>query len=174
MVQELVHMSTELNLEVIGICGDASRDEHKARALVLKANPHLLIADCWAHQIQLILGDYISANADIADTIDQAVMVVKWFLSHLYALGIFNEEQKEIPGSKPLSLIIPVITRWTAHYCSVIRLLKVKKPMTVAVVKHEDEFIDSVGKKKSARENASKVMDFVKDASFWKKLEQFV
>jgi hypothetical protein len=40
-----------LGYTVIGIAGDASGDERKARALKQRAEPHLLMADCWAHQV---------------------------------------------------------------------------------------------------------------------------
>ena len=50
MDKELEHL-TSLGLTPIGVAGDAGSDERKARLLVLKKYPHLLIADCWAHQV---------------------------------------------------------------------------------------------------------------------------
>ncbi len=50
MKEELEHLK-QLGTHPIGVVGDASGDERKARQLILKDNPSLLVADCWAHQV---------------------------------------------------------------------------------------------------------------------------
>lgn len=117
------------------------------------------------------MGDYISANPEIAEAIELAVNVIKWFLHHSYALGIFNKEQ-EATYSFVLALIVPVITRWTAHFCAVCHLLKVQTAMKVTVMKHRDELVESVGNKKDTKEKAQRVLDIVQQNSFWDNLEQ--
>jgi hypothetical protein len=41
---------------------------------------------CWAHQMNLIVGDFLSLNADFCRIIALALDVVKWFNSHGQAL----------------------------------------------------------------------------------------
>ena len=50
MDKELEHL-IGMGMTPIGVAGDAGSDERRARLLVLKKHPHLLIADCWAHQV---------------------------------------------------------------------------------------------------------------------------
>ena len=167
MDQELRHLES-MGLTPIGVVGDAGSDERKARLLILKKYPHLLIADCWAHQvlhvlvsggalngdlillqIALILGDYYKTNALVATRMDTVVKVIKWFNNHSYALGLLNTEQKQT-YNKTLALIVPVVTCWTAQYCALSRLLETWKAIQVTVIKHEDDLMSSIGKKKKA------------------------
>jgi hypothetical protein len=53
MEDEWTYLETELELEPIGACGDASGDERKMRSELLKVKPHALLADCWSHQVRL-------------------------------------------------------------------------------------------------------------------------
>ncbi|TFY79124.1 hypothetical protein EWM64_g4889, partial [Hericium alpestre] len=172
MVTEYEYLTTQIGLKCIGIAGDAAGDERKARLDMLREHPNLLIADCWAHQICLILGDYVRANPKIAEVIDSAVEVVKWFNNHSYALGIFQKEQRETYGGKEWCLIMPVITRWTAYFASFDRLLKLRKALQVTAIKHEQELISALGTSAPARKKlkARRVLARIKDDSWWKKL----
>lgn len=117
-----------------------------------------------------MVGDYLKANKESSAAVDRAVTVIKWFTHHSYALGIFNQEQLT-SSTSVLAFIIPIITRWTAHYCAVARLLLLEKSVQVTVIKHEESLIDSVGKKKETREKAQQVMETVKSRDFWTNLK---
>src|SRR5436190_17255764 len=107
-------------------------------------------------QVALMLRDYVKCNPKVADLIESAMKIIKWFNNHSYALGLFNAEQQSMNGglSDALALIVPVITRWTAHFCALARLLAVNKPMKLTVTRHEDELIESVGTQKKMQKKA--------------------
>ena len=96
-------------------------------------------------------------------------MVIRWFIHHSFALGILNKEQLSL-SSTALTLFLPVITRWTAHYCSISRLLQLQKPIQVTVIKHEDQLVESVGSKRESQEKARRIVEVVKDGDFGGKL----
>ena len=52
LIKEELENLQKLDAHPIGVVGDASSDERKARTLILKDDPSLLIADCWAHQVR--------------------------------------------------------------------------------------------------------------------------
>src|SRR5579859_4706982 len=93
-----------------------------------------------------MLGDYYKKNPKIAALLDEAIEVIKWFNNHSFALGLFNKEQlatyREI-----WALILPVITRWTSHFCSLSRILQVNKAMKITVTRNREELMDLVDKK---------------------------
>ncbi|KAF5366821.1 hypothetical protein D9758_006539 [Tetrapyrgos nigripes] len=60
---------------------------------------------------------------------DQALEVIKWFLSHSIALGLLNNEQSRINSAVVLILILPVLTCWTSHYLSMDHLLLLELPL---------------------------------------------
>jgi hypothetical protein len=45
---------------------------------------------------------------------DECSEVAKWFNNHSFALGKFDEEQKDIYKGKVRALVTPGVTRWTA------------------------------------------------------------
>ena len=163
-------MTNTLKLKVIAWVSDASGETRAARIMMMNEHPHLIILDCWAHQIQLVLGDYIKANNSVAATIKDANSVVKWFCNHSWALGQFNAEQRA-SNNGTLAFIKAVITRWTAHYCSVSRLLELQPILRSLVIKKEAELIKSVGTVASLRESAKIIMRKIKDQTLWDNLE---
>ncbi len=71
--------------------------------------PWLVVLVCWAHQINLIVGDYLSLRIDFLTCLPKAFLVIKWMNNHSHALGIFRREQLQT-YNKILALILPVIT----------------------------------------------------------------
>ncbi|KAG2353244.1 hypothetical protein BDR07DRAFT_1210931, partial [Suillus spraguei] len=119
-------------------------------------------------KINLILGDYYKANDDITVAIDQANEIIKWFNNHSFALGLLNGEQMSM--FQILALILPVVTRWTSHFCLLSRLLEISKALKVTAMKHEDKLLVVAGKGRRAKDKAHKILDRVSDDTFWKTL----
>jgi hypothetical protein len=92
--------------------------------------------------------------------------VIKWFNSHSRALGILQKQQQEA-FNKVFALILPVITRWTCHYLSFTRLVKVSKPIRTIVLNRRDELKECAGPKREAKDAAEKVLKIVEDSRFW-------
>lgn len=124
-------------------------------------------------QISLILGDFVKINPKIKVLVDEVVEVVKWFINHSYALGVFNEEQ-QLMNKKVLALVIPIVTRWTAYFLSMDRLLDVWKPLQITSIRHDADLISSVGNKPKAKKKAQTVLARVRDDSWWKQLVRYV
>lgn len=68
---------------------------------------------------------------------------------------------------KFLALILPVITRWTAHFLSLRRLLTVEKALKVAWLKHSETMIASAGSKSDDKVKAIAVHEIIDDPQFW-------
>jgi hypothetical protein len=152
---------------IIAVCTDDGGDARKMRRLLLAEMPWLIIILCWAHQINLIVGDYLGLRADFLTCVPRALQVIKWMNSHTRALGIFRREQLQT-YHKFLSLILPVITRWTAHYLSLRRLLEVEVPMKASWLKYGEEMIACAGPKADVQEKAREIQVIVEDPQFWK------
>ncbi|KAG2361854.1 hypothetical protein BDR07DRAFT_1286111, partial [Suillus spraguei] len=115
------------------------------------------------------LGDYYKANDDITVAVDQANEIIKWFNNHSFSLGLLNGEQMSM-FHKILVLILPVVTHWTSHFCSLSQLLEISKALKVTAMKHEDKLLVVAGKGRRAKDKAGKILDCVSDDTFWKTL----
>lgn len=58
MPEVLEILRKEWGVEPIVFTTDASGESRKARRLLLQLMPYLIVPDCYAHQINLIVGDY--------------------------------------------------------------------------------------------------------------------
>lgn len=153
---------------IIAVCTDDGGDARKMRWLLLALMPWLIIVVCWAHQINLIVGDYLGLRTDFLTCVPKALLVIKWTNNHSRALGIFRREQVQtFASSKVLSLILPVITRWTAHFLSLRRLLEVEISMKASWLKYGQEMINCAGPKADVREKAREIQSIVEDPQFW-------
>jgi hypothetical protein len=152
--------------KVIAACSDDGGDARKMRRLLRLLMPWLVVILCWAHQINLIVGDYLSLKLPFQDCVAKALVVIKWMNNHSRALGLFRQEQV-YTYHKLLALILPVITRWTAHFLSLRRLLMVEKALKAAWLKHSETMIASAGSKSDDRAKAIAVHEIINNPQFW-------
>ncbi|EGO04877.1 hypothetical protein SERLA73DRAFT_149218 [Serpula lacrymans var. lacrymans S7.3] len=59
-IQEILKVSWHVIL--IAFTSDASGDSHKARKILCQDRPEIIVLDCYAHQINLIVGDYFACK----------------------------------------------------------------------------------------------------------------
>ncbi|KIL54278.1 hypothetical protein M378DRAFT_1059173 [Amanita muscaria Koide BX008] len=166
VVEDIKWSEETYGLTVIAACSDDGGDARKMRRLLLALMPWLIIVLCWAHQINLIVGDYLSLKLPFQDCVPKALIVIKWMNNHSRALGLFRQEQL-CTYQKFFALILPVLTRWTAHYLSLRRLLSVEKTLRAAWLKHSDTMIASAGSKGKDKAKAIAVQGIIDDSCFW-------
>lgn len=156
-------------IAVVGVCSDDGGDAKKMRRLVREKMHWLIVVLCWAHQINLIVGDYLGLQSEIVQCIFGAQEIVQWMNNHSRALGIFRREQLQT-YAVILALIRPVITRWTAHYLSLRRLLKLRIPLETSWIKYGNEMIQSAGPKQEAKRKAESIRDLIGSKVFWSRV----
>lgn len=173
VISDIEYAQVFFGLLIIAWCADDGGDARKMRRLLQDLMPWLIVLLCWAHQINLIVGDLLKLKLPCMKSVSQAVEVVKWFNSHSYALGILAVEQESM-STVILALILPVITRWTAHYCSLRRLLELERPIKASWTKWEKELVECVGKEKNALTKVKEIQEIVEDPSFWRDSRKYV
>jgi hypothetical protein len=89
MTQDIQYCQDVFRVEVVGFCCDDGGDCRKFRRLLHVVMTWLMIILCWAHQINLIVGDFLSLKTGFLSCIPDALEVIKWFNSHSRALGLF-------------------------------------------------------------------------------------
>ena len=76
---------------VIAVCSDDGGDARKMRRLLRTQMPWLIITLCWAHQINLIVGDYLTLKLQFQACVSKALVVIKWMNNHSRALGLLTK-----------------------------------------------------------------------------------
>ncbi|KAH7913714.1 ribonuclease H-like domain-containing protein [Hygrophoropsis aurantiaca] len=163
---DIEYAESHFGVSIIAWCTDAGSDALKMRKELTKAMPWIITIDCWAHQLNLVVGDYFKVKLSFLETAEKAIMVIKWFNNHSRAHGIFHDEQM-ITYHKFIALILPVITRWTCHFLSFRRLLRVSVALRACCIKKRDDLEVCGGDKRSEKIKAREVISIVASVEFW-------
>lgn len=172
---DIRHMEETHRVKVIGWITDDGPDGKKARRLLLENMWYLIVLWCWAHQINLVVGDMFRGVAWVRETLHDAVEIITWFNNHGVALDLFWKEQM-LSGerSTPLALIRPVLTRWTSHYLAASRLSILEEDMRSCVYRNAARIEQSVGTEAEALSRVRGVLDKVRDGQFWTNLRRYM
>ncbi len=172
---DMRRMEETYHVKVIGWITDDGPDGKKARRLLLENMWHLIVLFCWAHQINLVVGDMLRGVPWIKETLHDALEIVTWFNNHGVALDLFWKEQM-LSGDRlvPLALLRPVLTRWTSHFIASDRLLLLEADMRSCVYRHAARIEQSVGTEADAIARVRAVLDKVRDSQFWANLRRYV
>ncbi|KAJ7713409.1 hypothetical protein DFH07DRAFT_725718, partial [Mycena maculata] len=152
---------------------DDGPDGKKARRLVSRWKPSIAVWECWAHQSSLMTGNYLAIKAPWMQDAKHAIEVIKWFNNHGKAFDLLRAQQKSIM-IVILHLILPVVTRWTAHYCSLQRLKKLERSIRACVMTHEETLRLCAGRKPEQIAAAEVIIETCKRNEFWKNITRIV
>ena len=83
---------------------------------------------------------------------------------------MLREAQKAQEGSV-LALILPALTRWTSHYLSATRLLKLEHTIRILVLTSRESLINAVGDKADAIQKAEAIVGILMQSLFWEDLK---
>ena len=164
---DIQHIKDEYEVTIIAWCTDDGPDGKKMRRLLKLLFLWIIVIVCWAHQINLVVGDFLRLKLPFLKSVSQSLEVVKWFNNHGAALALLQTEQKLTYEGKTFALLLPAITHWTAHFLSVSRTLKVKNALKTCCVRHEEKLLVCAGRDAESHAKAESVLEIVKDDQFW-------
>ncbi|KAF5319230.1 hypothetical protein D9619_008286 [Psilocybe cf. subviscida] len=164
--------------EVTSVTSDASGESAKAHRLLKEKYPELVLPDCAAHQINLIVGDYFKTTVWLFEWTGKANDLITWLRSKTAILGLIREALSQ-QGKRPLSVIRPVPTRWTAFYLAYDRLIKLRSVLVWIIENDADKpvaerQIIQPAHERSAREKAARMIDIINHHEFWVSLTRVV
>ncbi|KAJ6603954.1 ribonuclease H-like domain-containing protein [Mycena sp. CBHHK59/15] len=168
---------------VIYFTTDADGGAKKGRLLLGKIRPWLILPSCWAHQFQLILGDYFKVNDIAAGIAEEATALIAWINNHGKVRKLFDASQRVISMDRNagkviiLAYLVANLTRWTTHFVAFMRLFILREALQLTVLQNRTAVIAAeVGAATSTegarlKEDAEKMCALIQDASFWNGLE---
>ncbi len=119
-------------VKVTSCVTDAAANCRKGRRLISERRPDIQGFDCAAHQLQLLVGDYLKlVPPEFKAAIKDAALVITWFLQHSVPLARLRAATEQILG-RPLALVQAVATRWNSMLASIKRLQEVSEIVPVS------------------------------------------
>jgi len=163
-------MEEKYKITVGGWCADEGPDTKKGKRLMSEAFCWMIIIVCWAHQMNLVVGDLLRVKHELIEVIKTVLEIITWFNGHSVPLAWLQDEQ-QLTYNKSWIIFLPVITRWLAHYHTCARLLKIERAMCACWARKADKIIMKAGNTEK-QESARAVLEPIGDVEFWKKLRR--
>ncbi|KAJ6560920.1 hypothetical protein B0H10DRAFT_2240287 [Mycena sp. CBHHK59/15] len=187
-VKVIDEVETMYSCYVIYFVTDADGGSKKGRMILLKLRPDLFLPSCFAHQSQLVVGDYFKEFPFALDIAEQLIDIVNWINNHNKVRDIFDRAQRSVSADENhgrvtvLSYFTANLTRWTTHATSFIRILRLKCALTQAAILHEAAIVTAqVGAAKSTEkirleEEARSMITWIVDREnrFWPGVETVI
>ncbi|KAJ6618926.1 ribonuclease H-like domain-containing protein [Mycena sp. CBHHK59/15] len=151
VMADITYLTVVLGIILVAFCCDSGGDSRGLHPLLLNLMPWILTIPCWAHQINLVVKEYIGCP-EVTIILNNCLKIVNWFSSHKRALLMLLEEQQAInekrpPGQKWERLkrfVRAGITRWGTHALSVRRLVELQGAL-LDLINHRSEDLESAG-----------------------------
>ncbi|EKM49946.1 uncharacterized protein PHACADRAFT_51974, partial [Phanerochaete carnosa HHB-10118-sp] len=173
---EFAHTEETWNIKLVALILDNSGKLLAMRKALQLERPDLIIMQCYAHQINLVVGDYFKkSSANFLEASAEADQVIRWLRSKTQVLAILRKVQEEQGVSSPLTVIRAVLTRWTSHYLAYRRLLDLKNWITQVIsqdrgrveARQESQLVTG---DREAKEKANETLAIIDKAVFWHRL----
>ncbi|CDO76574.1 hypothetical protein BN946_scf184831.g10 [Trametes cinnabarina] len=168
-------LGQDWNIIVVAFTSDASGESRAARIALLEKYPWLIVLDCYAHQVNLVIGDYLGSGSRILAIADDAEELISWLRRRTLVLARIREVQAA-NGKSFFAIIRPVATRWTSHYLAFKRLLELQPTLTAILASDrvsggETTFMAGI-KGSAAKAKARQMLALIEDGAFWHSLNR--
>jgi hypothetical protein len=163
------HIETWLNkakdndIKINAVVTDSASGFVAAKNALKRKHHKIIFLPCFAHQINLCVGDIFKSSPVFQKTSTNAVKIVSYFNESTYFLGLLRVEQYQI-YNKLISLQRPGKTRWNSYYQCMDSILKTKVALKILIAKYQ--FVEN------GLEISPVICEIVNDEIFWNELEE--
>ena len=129
-----------------------------------------MFLDCYAHQINLVVGDYFKSETLVLTFTDNATELISWLRGKTQILAAMRDIQARCGEAVAKAVIRAVLTRWTAHYLAYARLLDLRLVLAMVINtdshRPEKEMCVIAGDSK-AKKKARDMVALIGNEHFW-------
>uniref|UniRef100_A0A0W0F2I9 HAT C-terminal dimerisation domain-containing protein n=1 Tax=Moniliophthora roreri TaxID=221103 RepID=A0A0W0F2I9_MONRR len=168
-------VSTEWGASVVAIVADAAGESYKACLDFAKEFPEIIVVDCYAHQLNLVVGDYFKSDATCLQYVDTVTNLITWLRGKSMLKSLLQQAQ-DTANLPWLTIIHAVLTCWTSHYQAFRCLLQVCVPLESVILLEEarprDKKLIIIGKE--AKDRAKKMIENIQNPLMWHAITRIV
>ncbi|KAI6010645.1 hypothetical protein BKA83DRAFT_25636 [Pisolithus microcarpus] len=160
------HEDVEKNwqVDIVAVTSDASGESWKACRMLHQAFPKFVIVDCQAHQVNLVVGDFLKCSNSFTACAEQATELITWLHRKTIVLAAICDIQIALNATKPVG------------ECVVLTLMELKATLTIMADQElsrlEAQWQIITGDARS-KQKAEKMLRLIKNPTFWYQNEMF-
>ncbi|KAL1743828.1 hypothetical protein HDZ31DRAFT_9135, partial [Schizophyllum fasciatum] len=165
-------INRDWHAEPIAFASDAGGESRKGRRIIVDRRPEIFGPDCFSHQLQLVVGDYVAkSESNLRLTASQADELISWIRGKTQLIFLLKEAQLA-NGNVALSVVRAAMTRWTSHHLAYHRLVELQPALSKVV--SDDEFRSKGGwpsqiikGDRKSKAKAKSMLSILRSGTFW-------
>ncbi|GBC53195.2 ribonuclease H-like domain-containing protein [Rhizophagus irregularis DAOM 181602=DAOM 197198] len=124
------------NIKINGLITDSASENVAARKRLRLQYRDKIFLPCFAHQMNLCIGDIFKESSSLSDAAEGAISLITFFSRSKVWLGRLQNEQAAI-YKVHIALVTSATTRWNSYYYCFASLLKTKGALRISIKKIE-------------------------------------
>ncbi|KAF8491218.1 hypothetical protein F5888DRAFT_1581643, partial [Russula emetica] len=159
-------------VKVIALTTDCSGESKKTRRVAVEQDPTLVGPDCYGHQINLVVGNYLACEKLFVSISREASELISWLRGRTFVLASIRETQASL-NKAAVSVLRIILTRWTAHFLAYRHLLDLRQSLEIIATQEENRADDQkliIKGRREAKEQARKMLKLIQNPDFWRSI----
>ncbi|PKY60754.1 hypothetical protein RhiirA4_488418 [Rhizophagus irregularis] len=164
-------MLTELKNKEITVCAivtDSASAYAAARRQMRISNRSIIFLPCFAHQINLCVGEIFKESTEFKITVDRGIRLATYFnnSNHKFFIGHLRNQQYET-YKKHIAISVLGETRWNSLYNMCISLLKTQQALQILAINFKPPIVETRRQQGEAPTLPRKIFEIIDSSTFW-------
>ncbi|CAB4424904.1 unnamed protein product [Rhizophagus irregularis] len=167
-------MLEDLKKKEITVCAivtDSASAYAAARRRLRILNRSIVFLPCFAHQLNLCVGEIFKESTEFKTSIDRAIRLATYFknANHKFFIAKLRDQQRET-YKKYIAIAVPGETRWNSLYDMCISLLKTQRALQILAINYEPPIVASrrqVGEEPTLPRG---IFEIINSPTFWNQI----
>ncbi|CAG8837098.1 9821_t:CDS:2, partial [Gigaspora margarita] len=140
----MMHELNENNITLCAIVTDSAGAYAAARRKLRMSYKSVVFLPCFAHQLNLCIGEIFKESTQFKTTIDRAIKLTNYFrnANHQFFIGQLRDIQYNT-YKKIYSITAPGETRWNSFFYMCTSLMRTQKALEILAIKFKPPFTES-------------------------------
>ncbi|RHZ60178.1 hypothetical protein Glove_357g58 [Diversispora epigaea] len=131
----------------------------------------LTFLPCFAHQLNLCVGEIFKESVEFKNTIDKSIKLATYFRNSNNKFFIANLKELQYETYKKYIIpIVPAETRWNSIYMMCTSLLNIQKALQILAIKFEPPIVESRRKSGDSPKISRAIFEIINSEAFWRNL----
>ncbi|PKK60735.1 hypothetical protein RhiirC2_818033 [Rhizophagus irregularis] len=167
-------MLTDLKKKDITVCAivtDSAPAYAAARRQMRISKRSIVFLPCFAHQINLCVGEIFKESTEFKTTIDRAIRLATFFKNsnHKFFISRLREQQYET-YKKYIAISVPGETRWNSLYYMCISLLKTQQALQILAINFKPPIVETRRRQGEAPTLPREIFETIDSSIFWNQI----
>ncbi|RHZ77864.1 hypothetical protein Glove_170g15 [Diversispora epigaea] len=169
--KEMIKELNNSNIKVIAVVTD-SADPYATSRITEKA---IVFLPCFAHQINLCVGEIFKESTEFKQTMDKAIKIASFFRNPNYKFFIVKlKDQQYEEYKRYFTIAAPGETRWNSCYYICTSILKTQKALQILAIKFEPPITETRRRTGEDLFLKREIYEIISFHTFWQYLNHLI